>query len=84
VTPGSRLRGVDIRDLGLPNGALVSLVVRSGQPIVPDTLTRLQTNDRIVIVCLPGTRDTVEQRLRDIDAHGRLAGWITRRTGEGP
>ncbi|MGB7981305.1 MAG: potassium/proton antiporter [Candidatus Nanopelagicales bacterium] len=83
VPPGSRLRGVDIRDLGLPNGALVSLVVRAGQPIVPDTLTRLKTHDRIVIVCLPGTRDTVEQRLRDLDAHGRLAGWITRRTGEG-
>ena len=83
VAPRSRLRGVDVGDLGLPAGALVSLVVRSGQPIVPDALTRLRTDDRLVIVCLPDTRDSVEQRLRDIDAHGRLAGW-TQGTAERP
>jgi cell volume regulation protein A len=75
VGPDSRLRGLDIRDLGLPHGALVSLVVRSGRPIVPDTLTRLKVRDRIVLVCLPGTRDAVEERLRALDAIGRMAGW---------
>jgi cell volume regulation protein A len=80
IHPGSRLQGVDVRDLGLPEGALVSLVVRSGRPIVPDTLTRLRAEDRIVIVCLPGTRDATEQRLRDLDSAGRLAGWLRRAT----
>jgi potassium/hydrogen antiporter len=81
VGRGSRLRGLDIRDLGLPHGALVSLVVRSGRPIVPDRLTRLKVGDRIVLVCLPGTRDDVEDRLRALDAVGRMAGWVGPRDG---
>jgi cell volume regulation protein A len=76
VTAGSRLVGVDVRDLRLPAGALVSLVVRSGRPIVPDAMTRLRYEDRIVVVCLPGTRDAVEDRLRAVDGYGRLAGWL--------
>ena len=76
VTASSRLVGVDVRDLHLPAGALVSLVVRAGHPIVPDALTRLRLGDRIVVVCLPGTRDAVEGRLRAVDGYGRLAGWL--------
>lgn len=76
VSAASRLAGVDVRDLGLPRGALVSLVVRDGRPCAPDAHLRLRVGDRLVVVCLPGTREAVEERLREVDAHGRLGGWV--------
>ena len=43
VPPGSRLGGEYVTDLRLPPGAMVSLVVREGEPLVPDLSTRLRT-----------------------------------------
>jgi cell volume regulation protein A len=62
----SRLAGVFVVDLRLPSSALVSLVVRDGRPTVPDASTRLWAGDQVIVVCLPGTREAVERRLRDV------------------
>src|SRR4051812_29253999 len=45
ITPRSRLHGVEVSELRLPVGASVSLVVREGRTLVPDTRTVLRRGD---------------------------------------
>ena len=76
VPPRSRLAGEYVADLRLPAGAMVSLVVRDGDPVVPDVATRLRTGDRLVVVCTAAARRPAERRLRAVSRGGVLAGWF--------
>ena len=76
VPPRSRLAGEYVVDLRLPAGAMVSLVVREGEPIVPDVATRLRAGDRLVVVCTAAVRRQTEHRLRAVSRRGALAGWF--------
>ncbi|GAA0518187.1 K+/H+ antiporter [Paractinoplanes deccanensis] len=76
VTPGSRLAGVHIDELRLPEGASVSLVVRDGAGFVPGPDTRLRTGDELLIVATAAARDVAERRLRAVSRRGRLARWF--------
>lgn len=76
VVPGSRLAGVYLDELRLPDGAVVSLVVRQGTPVVPDRSTVLRTHDKVLVVADRDVRDRTEQRLRDVSRAGRLARWL--------
>ncbi len=76
VPPGSRLAGTYINELPMPPGAVVSLVVRAGQTMVPERSTRLRPGDRVLIVTTEAARDRVERSLRSVSRSGRLADWV--------
>lgn len=75
IPDGSRLVGVEIAELRLPQGASVSLVVRDDSTFVPHRTTRLALHDDLLIVAPRGVREQTEARLRAVGRHGRLAGW---------
>jgi len=75
IPAGSRLSGVQIFELRLPSECAVTLVVRDGKAIVPDSSTRLRTGDEMLVVAASPVRDTAERRLRAVSRRGRLAGW---------
>jgi cell volume regulation protein A len=76
VSPVSRLHGVEVGELRLPEGASVSLVVRDGQAIVPDRRTVLRRGDDLLVVTPRGLREPTVVRLRTVSAHGRLGRWL--------
>jgi cell volume regulation protein A len=75
VPVGSRLHGVYLRELRLPRGATVSLVVRGGDGFTPQPDTRLQERDQLLVVTTASARVRAEQRIRAVDRAGRLARW---------
>ncbi|MDN5858633.1 MAG: potassium/proton antiporter [Pseudonocardia sp.] len=75
VPVGSLLRGVYLRELRLPQGATVSLVVRSGEAFTPTLETRLREGDQFLVVTTQGVREAAEERIRAVDLRGRLARW---------
>jgi potassium/hydrogen antiporter len=76
VPSGSRLSGEYVSDLRLPAGAMVSLVVRDGESLVPEPSTRLRSGDRLLVVTTAVARSAAEQRLRAVSRRGVLAGWF--------
>ncbi len=80
VGPRSRLHGVEVFELRLPEGAHVTLVVRGGAATVPDRRTTLRRGDELLVVALETVREATEERLRQVDQGGRLAGWSPPRT----
>jgi cell volume regulation protein A len=75
VEPSSRLHGVYLRELRLPAGAVVTLVVRDGESLVPDEHTALRVGDQVLVVAGRACRDRTEQRLIEVSRAGRLARW---------
>ena len=75
VPVGSRLRGVYLRELRLPRGATVSLVVRDEEAFTPTVDTRLRVGDQILVVTTVAAREATERRIRAVDRAGRLARW---------
>ncbi len=75
VPPGSRLQGVYLPELRLPEDAAVVLIVRDGRSFVPDDSTRLQRGDQALIVSARRVRSEAERRLRAVSRAGRLASW---------
>jgi cell volume regulation protein A len=75
IPPGSRLHGVYLPELRLPEDAAVVLIVREGRSFVPDDTTRLMRGDQALLVSARRSRDQAEQRLRAVSRAGRLAGW---------
>jgi cell volume regulation protein A len=75
VPVGSRLRGVYVRELRLPRGAMISLVVRDGQGFTPTADTRLRERDQLLVVTTMKARQAAEERIRAVDQRGRLARW---------
>ncbi|ANZ38513.1 K+/H+ antiporter [Lentzea guizhouensis] len=75
IQRGSKLHGVYMTELRMPNGATVSLVVRAGKSFTPLPTTRLQTGDQLLIVTTEEARDAAERRIRAVDRAGRYARW---------
>ena len=75
VPARSRLHGVYLPELRLPEDAAVVLIVREGRSFVPDDTTRLMRGDQVLIVSARRSRPEAERRLRAISRAGRLAGW---------
>jgi len=75
VPVGSLLQGVYLRELRLPVGATVSLVVRDEEAFTPNGETRLRERDQLLVVATSGARQAAEARIRAVDAGGRLARW---------
>ncbi len=76
VPVGSRLSGEYVSDLRLPTGAMISLIVRGGESLVPEATTRLRTGDRLLVVTTAEARSAAERRLRAVSRRGVLAGWF--------
>jgi cell volume regulation protein A len=79
VPDGSGLVGTFVSEVGLPDGAVVSLVVRGDVAIAPDANTRIRAGDRVLIVTTEEARVATEQRIRDVVSRGRLARWLEER-----
>jgi potassium/hydrogen antiporter len=75
VPPGSRLHGVYLPELRLPEDAAVVLIVRDGRSFVPDHTTRLMRGDQALLVSARRSRHEAERRLRAVSRAGRLASW---------
>ncbi len=76
IPPGSQLHGVEVRELRLPEGASVSLVVRGDASFVPDGRRVLRTGDDLLVVTPRDVREATEERLRAVGRAGRLAQWF--------
>ncbi|QNN54964.1 potassium/proton antiporter [Nocardioides mesophilus] len=76
ITRRSRLHGVEVGELRLPLGSSVSLVVREGHTLVPDTRTVLRQGDELLVVTPRKLREQTEERLRAVSRRGRLAHWL--------
>jgi cell volume regulation protein A len=70
------LHGVYLAELRLPTGAVLSLVVRNGEGFTPQSTTRLEEGDQLLVVTTARNRDAVEQRIRAVHRAGRLARWL--------
>ncbi|MDK3256016.1 potassium/proton antiporter [Blastococcus capsensis] len=75
VPAGSRLHGVYLPELRLPEDAAVVLIVRDGRSFVPDETTRLMRGDQALLVSARASREEAERRLRAVSRAGRLASW---------
>jgi cell volume regulation protein A len=75
VAPGSRLAGVHVSELRLPQNAALALVHRAGQIFVPDPHTTLRGGDHLLLAVSDEARTATERRLRAIGRGGRLAVW---------
>ena len=62
ITPSGKWTGRAVKDLELPAGCLLVLVLRDGEQIVPKGDTVLQAADKIVI-CTPSYRDEATDNL---------------------
>ncbi len=75
IPRGSRLHGVYLAELRVPRGASVSLVVRRGRGFTPESTTRLQEDDQLLIVTTEAARNATERRLRAVGRAGPIARW---------
>lgn len=75
IGPHSRLHGVEIHELRLPEGANVTLIVRDGASTVPGTNTVLRRGDQLLVVSTADTRGAALRRIQAVSDGGRLAGW---------
>ena len=82
IPRGSRVAGTYISELPLPPGAVISLVVRGGHTLVPDSTTRVKVGDRLLIVSTLQAREATEQALQSVSRAGRLAGWLDSRASQ--
>lgn len=76
IAPTSKMHGVEVGELRLPAGASVSLVIRSGEVLVPERRTVLRSGDDLVVVTPRKQREGTEARLRQVSQNGRLARWV--------
>ncbi len=81
ISPVSKMHGVEVGELRLPQGASVSMVVRDDQTLVPERRTVLRHGDDLLVVTPRKLREQTEERLRQVSEHGRLAQWLGDKPG---
>jgi cell volume regulation protein A len=67
VAPSARVAGQHLRDLALPDGSAVTLVVRDGRVVVPRGATALRPGDHVFVAVRTDLRPLLD-RLFDPDA----------------
>lgn len=72
----SRLHGVSVLELRLPDPSVITLIIRNGHTFVPQPETRIAAGDELLIVTTPKTRTAAERRLRAVSRRGKLAYWF--------
>ncbi len=76
ITKRSRMHGVEVRELRLPEGASVALIVRDGLTLQAHGSTVLRRGDDLLVVAPRKVKDATEERLRAVSRRGRLADWL--------
>ncbi|MGH3678660.1 MAG: potassium/proton antiporter [Mycobacterium sp.] len=76
VQPSSRLHGVTVLELRLPDPSVITLIIRNGHTFVPQPETRIAAGDEVLIVTTTKTRTAAERRLRAVSRRGKLAYWF--------
>ncbi|RDH77378.1 potassium/proton antiporter [Mycolicibacterium moriokaense] len=76
VQSPSRLHGVTVLELRLPDPSVITLIIRDGHTFVPQPDTRIAAGDELLIVTTPKTRLAAERRLRAVSRRGKLAFWF--------
>jgi cell volume regulation protein A len=76
ISPASRMHGVEVGELRLPQGSSVSMVIREGRTLVPERRTVLRHGDELLVVTPRKLRERTEGRLRLVSEGGRLAQWL--------
>lgn len=76
IPQSSRMHGVEVAELRLPQGSAVTLVVRDGTSFVPLPSTMLRQGDELLVVATDQVRDAAERRLLSVSRGGKLAGWL--------
>ncbi|HYH83666.1 MAG TPA: potassium/proton antiporter [Longimicrobium sp.] len=61
LTGGGRVEGKMIRELALPDGAVVAMVARESRVIPPRGSTQLRKGDHVFVVLSPGARPLVDR-----------------------
>jgi cell volume regulation protein A len=84
VPGGSGLVGTYVSELGLPHGAVVSLIVRGAEVVGIDEHARIRRGDRLLVVCTEEAWSVAQVRLRSVAQGGRLATWIRAPEPEDP
>lgn len=64
IGEGSALHGTFLRDLGLPEGALVALISRGKALVAPRGSTRLEAGDHLFVIAPHDCRERVDAALR--------------------
>jgi cell volume regulation protein A len=75
VAASSLIVGVYINEMGLPEGAVVSLIIRDSQTIVPTLDSRIRIGDQLIVVAAADVQPETERRLKELSEGGRLADW---------
>ena len=73
----SRLAGIEVGELRLPEHTVVSLIIRDDRPFYPAPRERIKVGDELLIVTPASHREATEERLRALGRGGRLARWRT-------
>ena len=68
ASPADAVVGARVRDLHLPESALVMLVVRDGQGIPPRGRTTIESGDRLYVLARADDRERVEALLERWEA----------------
>ncbi len=76
ITKRSQMHGVEVRELRLPEGASIALIVRDGQTTTPKANTVLRRGDDLLVVTPRRLKEQTETRLRAVSRRGRLADWL--------
>jgi cell volume regulation protein A len=76
ISRRSRMHGVEVAELRLPQAASVALIVREGHTEVPSERTVLRRGDELLVVTPRRLKQETEDRLRAVSLRGRLANWL--------
>ena len=63
IRPGDAAAGARLRDLGLPRDALVSLIIRGNEALLPRGSTRLEAGDRLLVLVRREVADELPELL---------------------
>jgi len=73
VGDDSRAAGRMVKDLSLPEGAVIALIARGDEIIPPQGRTRIQAGDHVILVLRPGLKALVNQVFgRNPEARGSI------------
>jgi len=76
VSDRSRAAGRMVRQLALPNGVVIAMVVRAHQIIPPHGKTKILAGDHVIAVLKPGSRPLVDQIFGANESTESLPRWI--------
>lgn len=71
----SRLIGMHADELRMPKGAVLAMVIRQGEVMVPEATTRFRAQDQLLFAVREQLLERTQARLIALSEKGRLARW---------